>query len=99
MRARGIPRVIPLTRLVEAQRRQLFTFSAVINCQIIRTQTYTGRAIPHPYREEDPTCIQRERSHIYTERAELGFKRSDNRLIFRDNNGSMPLVMGTSKSY
>ena len=49
--------------------------------------------------ECNPTRIQGERSDIYTERAKLGFKRIDNRLIFRDNNGSMPPVMGTGKSY
>ena len=76
MRAGGIPPVIPLTRLVEAQRRQLFTFSAVINCQIIRTHTYTGRAIPHLYkvnsiphiyRENDPSSIQKEPSWALNE--------------------------------
>ena len=72
-----------------------------------RSHIYTERTIPHLYREIrhlyrrkfDPTCIQGERSDTYTERAKLGFKRSDNRLIFRDNNGSVPPVMGTGKSY
>ena len=58
-----------ITRLVEAQRRQLFTFRADINCQIIRTHTYAGRTIPHLYRKDDPTCIQRDRSHPYKGRS------------------------------
>ena len=67
------------------------------------------------YRKIDPTSIQEGRSHIYTgstttvyresrsriytKRAKLGFKRSDNWLIFHDNNGSMPPVMATGKNY
>ena len=77
------PPIMLLTRLVEAQRCQLFTFTLRINCEIIRSLIYTGRS----------------GTHMYTERAKLGFKRSDNWLIFRDNNGSMPLVMGTGKNY
>ena len=60
MRARGIPPAMPIARLVEAQRCQLFTFRAGVNCQIIRTHIYTGRTIRHVYREIDPTLIKGE---------------------------------------
>ena len=60
MRVRGIPPVMPITRFVEAQKRQLFTFRAGINYQIIRTHINTGRTIRHVYRGIDPTLIKGE---------------------------------------
>ena len=95
---RGIPLIAPLTRLVEAQIRQSFTFAIYIARELNPTSIQKN-LWEDVYRRNDPTPIQEERSEMYTERAKLGFKRSDNRLIFRDNNGSMPPVMGTGKSY
>ena len=61
---------------------------------------YRRNVTRHVYRENDPSLIQRDITpSLYTERAKLGFKRSDNWLNFRDNNGSMPPVMATGKNY
>ena len=73
---------------IQKERSLMYTEGIPTSIQEGRSDMYTERSIPPLYREKqiphlyrrklDPTCIQGERSNMYTEKAKLGFKRSDN---------------------
>ena len=61
MRIRGIPPIMSLTRLAEAQRRQLFTFTIYVFCQAAKPLIYTEESDGGCIEEKpNPWCIQKE---------------------------------------
>ena len=66
MYIRAIPSIMSLTRLVEAQRHQLFTFTIYLYGQVAKPYTYTERQI-HPLCRSMDHRIQKECSPMHTE--------------------------------
>jgi len=52
-----------------------------------RSHIYTGRTIPHLYRKDDPTSIQRDRSHPYKGRSRSHMYTGENSIphVYREN--------------